>query len=123
MLRPVAEIVVVAGAQNGNPVIRHQTSHRRMPPRGIAAIRDDRHRWELRCDGQRLAGRYDGGRALLRIGRLQHPRDPCRPLGAEPIGELAPCRGAGRLIVAGAPVLSPVVRAPLLLGGQQIGLV
>ena len=61
--------------------------------------------------------------ALIGVGRLQEADNPRRAVGSKAIGDLSPCIGTRNRVGAGQPILLPIMLAPGLLVGREVGLV
>ena len=108
-----------ARIRNRHPAIGKRASQRCTRP----AFQSARRRRKLDRLRQRLIGGNRRGWAILGIERLEGARHPRGPLRIEAIGQLPPRPFPRFLVIAGAPMLLPIMLAPgfLLLG--QLGLV
>ena len=107
--------------QHGDPAVGQQPRLRRMAPAGVLARQGEGR--EGGCNGRGLIGRRGRGGPLGRVGGPQRARDPGCARCAEAVCQLAPCVGARGHVVPRPPILKPVVLAPGLLIGSEVGLV
>src|SRR4029077_9200410 len=108
-----------ARVSDRDPAVGKPASQRRARP----ALGPGRRRGKLNGLRQRLIGGYRRGWTILGIEWLEDARHPHRPLRIEAIGQLPPRAFARFLVIAGAPVLLPIILAPSLLLLDQLGLV